>query len=181
MEIPNAPDELNFAPLLEYLDEESIKLTGMDEADFYTQSIRDLSRLFKEDRSKWEQLQVNTLVGILRDFFDENITLDKGLTMQANTDKTFHKFLEFLEDDSETLERFKAYVVCTNPEPTDIELPELEDKILTYTEYQGEDAKKLAKEMADAVMRRSPETERTEALREVYNQLNRKQWRHWQD
>jgi hypothetical protein len=180
MDIPNAPDELNFAPLLEHLDEEAKSLTGMDGADFYIESIRDLSRLFKEDRSKWEQLQVDYLVGALRDFFSENITLGKESTMQIDTPQDIlQKLYEFLEDDSEVKERFKGYLLETNPEPAGVQLAELEAKIKLHTEYKGEEAKKLAKETADAVMRHSPETERTEALREFYNQLNRKQWRHW--
>ena len=99
--------------------------------------------------------------------------------MQADTTKTFQKLLEFLEDDREAKERFQEYVQETNPEPEHIELPLLEGKIKAHTDYQGDEAKALAEEMSDAVLRRSPETERTETLRKLHHEVNRKQWQYW--
>jgi len=99
--------------------------------------------------------------------------------MQADTAKTFQKLLEFLEDDREAKERFQEYVRETNPEPEHVELPLLEGKIKAHTEYQGEQAKEIAEEMADAVTHPNQKTEKAEALRDLYHQLNRKQWQHW--
>ena len=89
------------------------------------------------------------------------------------------KLLNFLEDDGEIQERFQSYMLETNPEPNHVEPAELEAKIKLHTDYQGEEAKEVAQEMADAITHRSQETERTETLRKLHHQLNRKQWQYW--
>lgn len=52
MEITNAPDELNFAPLVEKLDEEAKCVSGAIERDFHDIIVQQLTYLFKEERTK---------------------------------------------------------------------------------------------------------------------------------
>jgi len=76
LEITNAPDELNFAPLVEKLDEEAKCVSGMIENDFHDIIIQQLTYLFKEERTKWEQLRVDYLARDLREFFDGKLSID---------------------------------------------------------------------------------------------------------
>jgi len=77
MDIPNAPDELNFMPLVEHLSKVSEELSGMEREDFYADSYRDLSYLFQEERSPWQQLQVDHLVEVLQELFEGDTNLGK--------------------------------------------------------------------------------------------------------
>jgi len=132
-----------------------------------------------EESGKSEQRPVTVQV---KGLSKESIEYLESYSTASNPQKrrdALQKLLDFLEDDGEIQERFQSYMRETNPEPNHVEPAELEAKIKLHTEYQDEEAKIIAREMANAITHCSPDTENAKKLRELHHQLNRKQWQYW--
>jgi hypothetical protein len=73
MKIPNSPEELDLAPLVEYLSEISEELTGYDRERFHPMYKQHLYWLFLEHRDPEQQESVDRLVDTLRHCYDGNL------------------------------------------------------------------------------------------------------------
>lgn len=73
MRVPNAPSELDLAPLVEHLSKVSEELTGYTRERFRPMHHQQLYWLFLEDRDPEQQREVDELVDTLRHCYDGDL------------------------------------------------------------------------------------------------------------